>query len=100
MKIIVGTKALQFEELFNAAYFPTQTQIIVDQALEFGAPAKGGCPTSKFEIEEDTLYDMPQRRAALLVKLVQILRLKKNATKASVQFLVGILNADNESEEG
>jgi hypothetical protein len=30
MKIIVGTKALQLEELFFAAYLQDQTEIIVD----------------------------------------------------------------------
>ena len=34
----------------------------------------------------------PQIRAAILVKIVQILKLKKNAQLTTVQFLVGLLN--------
>jgi hypothetical protein len=94
MKIIVGAKALQLEELFSAAHFPEQAEIIVDQAIEFGQPAKGGCPVSTFTGEPIKFMNKSQLRAALLVKLVQILRLKKNATKASVQFLVSVLNEE------
>ena len=35
---------------------------------------------------------MQQFRAALLVKLVQILKLKKNAQKSTVDFLLAVLN--------
>ena len=71
MKIIIGTKALQLEEIFFAANFPQQAQIIVDQAFEFGQPAKGGSAPSTFSGEEPIeRLEMPQLRAILLVKLV------------------------------
>lgn len=37
-------------------------------------------------------FTSPQIRAAILVKLVQILKLKKNAQLSTVEFLVGLLN--------
>ena len=38
-----------------------------------------------------------QVRAALLVKLVQILKLKKNAQKSTVDFMLSVLNQPDEA---
>ena len=37
-------------------------------------------------------FTSPQIRAAILVKIVQLLKLKKNAQLSTVEFLVGLLN--------
>ena len=44
------------------------------------------------ENEKPLLLTREQVRAALLVKLVQILKLKKNAQKSTIDFMLGILN--------
>ena len=47
----------------------------------------------------DTLkFASPQIRAIILVKLVQLLKLKKNAQLSTVEFLVGLLNGWNKVE--
>jgi hypothetical protein len=43
-------------------------------------------------------FASPQIRAAILVKLVQLLKLKKNAQLSTVEFLVGLLNGWNKVE--
>jgi len=37
-------------------------------------------------------FNLEQIRAILLVKLIQILKLKRNAQKSTVDFLLGLLN--------
>ena len=51
------------------------------------------------ENEKPLLLSREQVRAALLVKLVQILKLKKNAQKSTVAFMLAVLN-QQPAEEG
>ena len=43
-------------------------------------------------INDPLKFASPQIRAVILVKLVQLLKLKKNAQLSTVEFLVGLLN--------
>ena len=44
------------------------------------------------QIYDPLKFQSPQIRAIILVKLVQLLKLKKNAQLSTVEFLVGLLN--------
>lgn len=89
MKIVIGHKVLNLEELSNVAYLGRDlAEVIVDSQLyaELSTAALQKVAEPQFKpIFDDGSESTPvlltrqQVRAALLVKLVQILKLKKNA---------------------
>ncbi len=104
MKIVIGHKVLNLEELTNVAYLGKDlAEVIVDSQLyaelATAAPAKTVPPTFNAVIDDGAplLLSRDQIRAALLVKLVQILKLKKNAQKSTVDFFLSILNQPEQS---
>ena len=100
MQTVIGSKNLNLEELFTCAYLPGLSQVVVDSAIsaEFAASAPGGAPKEAQSIPEIpaevAVNIRPEHeRAILLVKLAQIVKLKKNALKPNVEFLVSVLNS-------
>ena len=112
MKITIGHKVLNLEELFNVAYLGCeQVEVVVDSQLyaELSTDAPKAVATIAYkplneqpelEREEEVTFNVPQIRAILLVKLVQILKLKKNAQRSTVDFFVGLLNDFTKAAEG
>jgi len=100
-KVVIGHKVLNLEELYNVSCLGSahQVEVVVDSQLyaELSkAPAKADAAGKKFEAlteaGQDAKFTPSQIRAILLVKLVQMLKLKKNATSPSVDFLLRLLN--------
>ena len=100
MKIVIGHKVLNLEELTDVAYLGRDlAEVVVDSQLyadlATAAPAKCAEPTFSSLVDESNatiLLSRQQFRAALLVKLVQLLKLKKNAQKSTVDFILSVLN--------
>ena len=100
MKIVIGHKNLNLEELYSCAFLPGHAEIVVDSVTnaEFAASVPGGAPKdaqSVPEIPQDVAVNIrpEHERAIILVKLLQIVKLKRNATKPNVDFLVNVLNS-------
>ena len=100
-KVVIGHKVLNLEELYNVSCLGSahQVEVVVDSQLyaELNkAPAKADAAGKKFEAltegGQDVKFTSSQVRAILLVKLVQMLKLKKNATSPSVDFILRLLN--------
>ena len=99
MKIVIGHKNLNLEELYQIAYHPSHAEVVVDSVInaEFAATIPGGAPK-----DQQIAPVLPNRliasmrhehqRAVILVKLLQIVKLKRGAVKPSVDFLVNVLN--------
>ena len=98
-KVVIGHKVLNLEELYNVSCIGSSlgVEVVVDSQLY----AELSCASVKYEapsypelIEgtEKITFNGEQIRAILLVKLVQLLKLKKNASKSSVDFLLSLLN--------
>ena len=90
MKIVIGHKILNLEELYNIA---AGAEVVVD------APTYA--ELNKTAIDKFIVMDVPEEkvqisnletRAVLTVKLLQILKLKGSAQKATVDLLVSMLN--------
>jgi hypothetical protein len=99
MKIVIGHKILNLEELYSCAFLPGHAEIIVDSVTnaDFAATIPGGAPKdaqSVPELPKDIagLIRLEHERAIILVKLLQIVKLKRNATRPNVEFLVKVLN--------
>lgn len=106
MKIVIGHKVLNLEELTNVAYLGKDlAEVIVDSQLysDLSTQPLQKAATPQFKpITDDSesnlvLLTRQQVRAALLVKLVQILKLKKNAQKSTVDFFLSVLNQPEEA---
>ena len=101
MKIVIGHKNLNLEELFSCAFLPGHAEIIVDSVTnaEFAASIPGGAPKDSQNVAEipkeiaDNIRP-EHERAIILVKLLQIVKLKRNATRPNVEFLVNVLNTN------
>jgi len=102
MKVVIGHKVLNLEELtYVASLGKDLAEVIVDSQLytELATQAPPKTVDGQFNpIVDDKassavlLLTRAQVRAALLVKLVQILKLKKNAQKSTVDFILSVLN--------
>ena len=101
MKIVIGHKVLNLEEITNVANLGVDlAEVIVDSQLyaelATQAPPKTiDAPQFNSIMNEGAkqMLTKAQFRAAILVKLVQLLKLKKNAQKSTIDFFVGQLNA-------
>lgn len=99
MKIVIGHKNLNLEELFQISCMPQFAELVIDSVTnaEFALTIPGGANK-----EGQTIPEIPDRllsslraeheRAILLVKILQIVKLKRSATKPNVDFLVKVLN--------
>lgn len=104
MKIVIGHKVLNLEELTCVAYLGKDlAEVVVDSQLyadlDTKAPAKTVDPNFTSiagSTDGKQMVTRIQFRAALLVKLVQILKLKRNAQKSTVDFILAILNQPDE----
>lgn len=99
MKIVIGHKVLNLEELTNVAFLGKDlAEVVVDSQLyaelATQAPQKTVDPSFNAVVDEEAtlLLTKNQIRAVLLVKLVQLLKLKKNAQKSTVDFILSVLN--------
>ena len=100
MKIVIGHKVLNLEELYNVSYLDfNKAEVVVDNQLhaELSTAAAAGNPKPFAASGLVNLY-RPQLRAVLLVKIVQLLKLKKIAQKSSIDFLVDTLNSNEAFE--
>ena len=108
-KIVIGHKVLNLEELTMVAYLGRDlAEVVVDSQLyaELATqPAQKSAEPQFRPLFDDAGDQVPlkltreQVRAALLAKLVQLLKLKKNAQKTTVDFLTSVLNATPESSD-
>ena len=97
MQIVIGHKNLNLEELFTISGLHLTSEVVIDNviACEFNTQHK--LPENKLLQEgpqfphlNSTLED---ERAILLVKILQLIKLKKHATKHTVEYLVRLLNS-------
>lgn len=103
-KVVIGHKVLNLEELYSVSCVGSAlgVEVVVDSQLY----AELSCAAVKYEApsfsEPNELggitFNREQIRAILLVKLVQLLKLKKNASKSSVDFLLYLLNDKSVSQ--
>ena len=98
-KIVIGHKVLNLEELYNTSCIGSALgiEVVVDSQLYAELSTQPGkIESAKFaelaEADKSIKFTKHQIRAILLVKLVQLLKLKKNANKSSVDFLLALLN--------
>ena len=107
MKIIIGKQALQLEELFYASHLCQQAEIQLDESVNKVLDTKGRAAKEepsvftsgdKAEPGNSIEFKQDQIRAIVFVKLIQLLKLKSNATKISVELLTGLF-ADVKSQE-
>ncbi len=100
MKVIVGHKILNLEEILQVALYPNLSEVVVDNQI-YNELSKEKCKAPK---EQQTLpvsaTFLPHKRSTYLVMLVQILKLKKNTSQQTVDFIVNQLNSDKSEEEG
>lgn len=97
---MIGHKVLNLEELYNVSCVGSSlgVEVVVDSQLyaELSTAAVKYEASNLVELREangDVItFNREQIRAILLVKLVQLLKLKKNAAKSSVDFLLALLN--------
>lgn len=101
MKIVIGHKSLNLEELFQVACMPSHAEVVVDSVTnaEFAASIPGGANKDGQTVPEipaglARLVKPEHERAILLVKLLQIVKMKRSAVRPSVEFLVSILNTN------
>ena len=107
MKIAVGHKILNLEELFTIATYSgsdankIQVELVVDSQvyaeLSKTAP-KEAANLDDYPKDIETL-SKEDARAILAVKVVQLLKLKANCQQATVDLLLKILNDDNLPEK-
>jgi hypothetical protein len=104
MKIVVGHKVLNIEEITNIGFFDKGfSEVVVDSQLYAELSTAASAQQDQKVVfkpqgdSEGTLIQLTkeQVRASLLVKLVQILKLKKNAQKSTVDFILGLLNSED-----
>ena len=98
MKIVVGQKILNLEELFLVAE-NQNVEVVVDAQifndLNCTAPKAAAPFDASGKIDQDTSnLTREQARGAILVKLIQLLKLKKNCNQPTAAFLVKMLNED------
>lgn len=105
-KVVIGHKVLNLEELYSVSCVGSAlgVEVVVDSQLyaELSTLAVKYEAASFSELREaaggDVIkFNQQQIRAILLVKLVQLLKLKKNASKSSVDFILSLLNDSNVS---
>jgi len=97
MHIVIGHKVLNLEELYNVSYLDfTGSEVIVDNQLHADLSTKdaGNAAPKPFAASGLGPLFRPQLRAVLLVKIVQILKLKKIAQRSTIDFLVDALNSN------
>ena len=101
MKIVIGHKSLNLEELFQVACLPTHAELVVDSVInaDFAASIAGGAPKDAMiapEIPDRLIAIMKpeHQRAVILVKLLQIVKMKRSAVRPTVDFLVNVLNTN------
>lgn len=73
MKIVIGHKNLNLEELYQVASFPSLAEVIVDSvtAAEFAQSVPGGAPKDGQAVPQEPETQRPAHgRAVLLVKLL------------------------------
>ena len=102
MKYPIGHKVLNLEELYNTSYLgATQVEVVVDAQLyaDLSTAASKDKTMKPFVALTDVKLPVQALRAVLLVKLVQMLKLKKNCSKASADFILSILNSETEAPE-
>jgi len=94
MKIVIGHKNLNLEELFQVSCQANIAEVVVDSvtAADFSAATPHKDPQVPPALALELTQE--QARAVILVKLLQIAKLKKNATRPTIDFLVGLLNAN------
>ena len=98
MKVVIGHKALNLEELFSIACLPSTTEVVIDNptAAEFSpqpAQVQAKDKVQEYpELSPSIELRHEHERAIILVKLLQIIKMKKNCTAASANLLVRILN--------
>ncbi len=98
MKIIIGHKNLNLEELFSIAYLHGQSEVVVDNVIstEFSQEVPKAAPkavvAAPLALLDSVKLSFDHERAIYLVKLIQLIKLKKNVTKQTVQFFVDVLN--------
>jgi hypothetical protein len=99
MSIVIGHKNLNLEELFQVAFMPAHAEVIVDSVTnaEFAATIPGGAPKDAQTIPNiserlSALIRPEHERAIVLIKLLQIVKMKRSATRPNVEFLVSVLN--------
>ena len=100
MKIVVGQKILNLEELYNiSCYKTTPNEVVVDSAIysEIGKTIGKEAPAvNDYPKDHDFLGIVTQNRenlrAVLAVKLIQLLKLKSQAQQSTVDLVVRILN--------
>ena len=99
MKITVGHKVINLEELFQIAFLGApQAELAIDAQLY--AELSTTAPKDKSHPEfvpfqsgdAPVLLNLEQTRAVLLAKLVQLLKLKKNCQKTVADFIGSLLN--------
>ena len=97
MKIVIGHKNLNLEELFSIAYLPSQNEVVVDNVIshEFN-PQPPQVQNKEMQAFPELMPGFTLRddhvRAVLLTKLVQLIKLKKNVSKQTINYFVTILN--------
>ena len=101
MKIVIGHKNLNLEELFQLACQPAHAEVVVDSTtnVEFAASVPGGAPKDAQTVPAlpaalTRLLKPEHERAIILVKLLQIVKMKRSAARPSVEFLVSLLNTN------
>ncbi len=105
MEVVVGHKQLNLDELYKISLFGNKFKVIVDSqtfsALANG-PAKDEKPKAREMAGDFNAANLSEghKRAILLLKLVQLLKLKKAAKKDTVNFIIGLLNDNAVPAEG
>ena len=97
MQVIVGQKVLNLEEVFNVATRKNQVEVVIDNQLKAElattvTPGSNNPDVEELPLFQDFQFDQRHARATLLVKLLQLLKLKKNAQKNTAEFIVRLLN--------
>ena len=104
MKIVIGHKVVNLEELTYVANLGVDlAEVVVDSQLyadlakqappkTIESPQFTSIKTGDAENDGKQMLTRAQFRAAVLVKLVQLLKLKKNAQKSTIDFFIGLLN--------
>lgn len=94
MKIVIGHKNLNLEELFQVACQANLAEVVIDSVTAADFSPAGGHKDPQMPPALPLELSQEHARAVLLVKTLQIAKLKKNATRPTVDFLVGLLNSN------
>lgn len=101
MKIVIGHKNLNLEELFQVSCLTAHAELVVDSVTnaDFATSIPGGAPKDAQIIPQisahlGSLLRPEHQRAIVLVKLLQIVKMKRSAVKANVDFLVDVINTN------